>query len=72
MRLRPWIAARQTASTFPDPSRPARPESDLGLGAWGTHFYLEVPYLTMQHPAITLWEHRQALARLKAQGRSTY
>ena len=26
----------------------------------------------MQHPAITLWEHRQALARLKAQGRSTY
>ena len=26
----------------------------------------------MQHPAITLWEHRQALAQLKAQGRATY
>ena len=37
----------------------------------GTHFYVEVPYLAVEHPAITLWEHRQALARLKAQGRAT-
>jgi putative transposase len=38
----------------------------------GARFYVEVPYLTMPHPAITLWEHRQTRARLKAQGRSPY
>ena len=37
--LRPWIAARQTTPPFLIPSQPAGPESDLGLGAWGTFLY---------------------------------
>ena len=32
--------------------------------------YVEVPYRTMSHPAVTLWEHRAAIARLREQGRS--
>ncbi|WP_444823411.1 hypothetical protein, partial [Acinetobacter baumannii] len=27
----------------------------------GQH-YLEIPYRTLSHPAVTLWEQRQALA----------
>lgn len=34
----------------------------------GQH-YLEIPYRTPSHPAITLWEQRQALARLRQLGR---
>ena len=69
--LRPWIADRQTALPFLI-RRDPRDLSRIWVLEPGARFYVEVPYLTMQHPAITLWEHRQALARLKAQGRSTY
>jgi len=69
--LRPWIADRQTALPFLI-RRDPRDLSRIWVVEPGARFYVEVPYLTMQHPAITLWEHRQALARLKAQGRSTY
>jgi putative transposase len=31
--------------------------------------YLEIPYRSMENPAITLWEHRQAIKRLRDQGR---
>lgn len=34
----------------------------------GQH-YLEIPYRTLSHPAVTLWEQRQALARLRQLGR---
>ena len=34
----------------------------------GQH-YLEIPYRTLSHPAVTLWEQRQALAKLRQQGR---
>ncbi|MCW2131483.1 hypothetical protein B0G38_000633 [Arthrobacter sp. VKM Ac-2550] len=27
--------------------------------------YVEVPYRCLSHPAVTLWEHRQVLSRLK-------
>jgi putative transposase len=69
--LRPWSADRQTAPPFLIRRDPRALSRIWGLEP-GARFYVEVPYLTMQHPAITLWEHRQALARLKAQGRSTY
>jgi putative transposase len=69
--LRPWIAARATTPPFLI-RRDPRDLSRIWVLEPGAHFYIEVPYLTMQHPAITLWEHRQALARLKAQGRATY
>ena len=69
--LRPWIADRQTAQPFLI-RRDPRDLSRIWVLEPGVRFYVEVPYLTMQHPAITLWEHRQALAQLKAQGRATY
>jgi putative transposase len=69
--LRPWIAARQTTPPFLI-RRDPRDLSRIWVLEAGAHFYIEVPYLTMQHPAITLWEHRQAIARLKEQGRATY
>ncbi len=31
--------------------------------------YLEIPYRTLSHPAVTLWEQRQALAKLRQSGR---
>ncbi|MEQ1529672.1 MAG: Mu transposase C-terminal domain-containing protein [Methylococcales bacterium] len=31
--------------------------------------YLEIPYRSMENPAITLWEQRQAVKRLREQGR---
>lgn len=34
----------------------------------GQH-YLEIPYRTLSHPAVTLWEQRQVLAKLRQQGR---
>ena len=69
--LRPWIAARQTTPPFLI-RRDPRDLSRIWVLEPGAQFYIEVPYLTMQHPAITLWEHRQAMARLKEQGRATY
>lgn len=69
--LRSWIAARQTTPPFlirRDPHDLSR----IWVLEPGAHFYIEVPYHTLQHPAITLWEHRQAIARLKEQGRATY
>lgn len=69
--LRSWIAARQTTPPFLI-RRDPRDLSRIWVLEPGAQFYIEVPYLTMQHPAITLWEHRQAMARLKEQGRATY
>jgi putative transposase len=34
----------------------------------GQH-YLEIHYRTLSHPAVTLWEQRQALAKLRQLGR---
>ncbi|WQB74451.1 Mu transposase C-terminal domain-containing protein [Prescottella equi] len=31
--------------------------------------YLGVPYRTLSHPAVTRWEQRQAVARLRERGR---
>jgi putative transposase len=32
--------------------------------------YVEVPYRTLSHPAVTLWEHRRAVARLRERGQA--
>jgi putative transposase len=32
--------------------------------------YIEVPYRTVSHPPISLWEHQAAVARLREQGRA--
>lgn len=66
--LKPWIARRERLAKFVirrdprDISRVWVLEPDGGQ-------YLQVPYRTLSHPAVTLWEHRQAVARLRQQGR---
>ncbi|MHA7269662.1 Mu transposase C-terminal domain-containing protein [Arthrobacter sp. HLT1-20] len=65
--LKPWIARRDGKNKFiirRDPRDISRvwvlePEGEV---------YVEVPYSNVSHPAVTLWEHRQALARLRQQG----
>lgn len=32
--------------------------------------YLPVPYRTLSHPAVSVWEHRAAVDRLRAEGRA--
>lgn len=32
--------------------------------------YIEIPYRFISRPALTLWEHRQAMERLRAKVRS--
>ncbi|ORI13564.1 transposase [Rhodococcus sp. 1168] len=67
--LKPWIARREHLGRFiirrdpRDLSRIWVLEPD-GVG------YVEVPYRTMSHPAVTLWEHRAATTRLREQGQS--
>jgi putative transposase len=66
--IKPWIARRDRGHRFfirRDPRDLSRifvldPEKD---------HYVEVPYRSMSQPAITLWEHRQAVARVREQGR---
>eukprot|EP01012_Entosiphon_sulcatum_P017286 TRINITY_DN22078_c0_g2_i1.p1 TRINITY_DN22078_c0_g2~~TRINITY_DN22078_c0_g2_i1.p1 ORF type:complete len:560 (+),score=47.22 TRINITY_DN22078_c0_g2_i1:103-1782(+) len=66
--LKPWIARRDRLPPFlirRDPRDISRiwvlePEGQL---------YLEVPYRTLAHPAVTLWEQREALTRLRQRGR---
>jgi putative transposase len=66
--IKPWIAERDRRHRFiirRDPRDLSRifvlhPEED---------YYVEVPYRSMAQPAITLWEHRQAVKRLRQQGR---
>jgi putative transposase len=66
--IRPWVAERDRRHRFiirRDPRDLSRifvlhPEED---------HYVEIPYRSMSHPAITLWEHRRATERVREQGR---
>lgn len=66
--IRPWVGERDRQHRFiirRDPRDLSRifvlhPEED---------HYVEIPYRTMSHPAITLWEHRRAMERVREQGR---
>ena len=66
--LKPWIARRDRFSTFLIRRDPRDISRVWVLEPEGQH-YLEVPYRTLEHPAVTLWEQRQALARLRQLGR---
>lgn len=67
--LRPWISRRDELGKFlirRDPRDISRiwvlePDGDA---------YLEVPYRTLSNPAVSVWEHRQALARLRERGQA--
>ena len=69
--LKPWIARREKLGQFVirrdprDLSRVWVLDPDSGGG------YVEVPYRTMSHPAVTSWEHRAAVVRLREHGRAT-
>ncbi|WP_319586493.1 Mu transposase C-terminal domain-containing protein [uncultured Desulfobulbus sp.] len=66
--LKPWIARRLRLPVFLI-RRDPRDISRIWVLEPEGHHYLEVPYRTLSHPAITLWEQRQALAKLRQLGR---
>jgi putative transposase len=66
--LKPWIARRDRSPAFLIRRDPRDISRIWVLEPEGQH-YLEIPYRTLSHPAVTLWEQRQALARLRQLGR---
>lgn len=67
--LRPWIARRRELGKFVIRRDPRDISRIWVLDPEGKD-YVEVPYRTLSHPAVTLWEHRHALATLRQQGQS--
>jgi putative transposase len=67
--LKPWIARRDRLDRFVI-RRDPRDISRVWVLDPDGQFYLEVPYRTLSHPPISLWEHKAALARLRAEGRA--
>ena len=65
--LKPWIARRDRSSPFLI-RRDPRDISRVWVLEPDGQCYLEIPYRTPSHPGITLWEQRQALARLRRRG----
>lgn len=66
--LKPWIARRHVQATF-ILRRDPRDISRIWVLDPEGEFYLEIPYRMLAHPAITLWEQRQAMNRLRQLGR---
>lgn len=66
--LKPWIAQRERWPAFVIRRDPRDISRIWVLEPEGEH-YLEIPYRTLSHPAVTLWEQRRALARLREMGR---
>lgn len=61
--LKPWIARRDALPSFLIRRDPRDISRIWVLEPEGQH-YLEIPYRTLSHPAVTLWEQRQAMAKL--------
>ena len=66
--LKPWIARRDRLGKFVI-RRDPRDISRIWVLEPDGEQYVEVPYRTLSRPPVTLWEHRQAVARLREQGR---
>ena len=66
--LKPWIARRERLPAFLIRRDPRDISRIWVLEPEGQH-YLEIHYRTLSHPAVTLWEQRQALAKLRKLGR---
>lgn len=66
--LKPWIARRHLQAAF-ILRRDLRDISRIWVLEPEGHYYLEIPYRTLAHPAITLWEQRQAMTQLRQLGR---
>lgn len=65
--LKPWISRRERLDRFII-RRDPRDISRVWVLEPDGHQYVEIPYRSMSNPSISLWEHRQALARLRARG----
>ena len=66
--LRPWISRRDQLGRFVI-RRDPRDISRVWVLEPDGNTYLEVPYRTLSYPPVSVWEHRQALDRLRQQGR---
>ena len=66
--LKPWIARRERLPAFLI-RRDPRDISRIWVLEPEGQQYLEIHYRTLSHPAVTLWEQRQALAKLRQLGR---
>lgn len=67
--LKPWIARRQNLDRFVIRRDPRDLSRIWVLDPDGAS-YLEVGYRTLSHPPVSVWEHRAALERLRAEGRA--
>ncbi|GAB2721888.1 Mu transposase C-terminal domain-containing protein [Arthrobacter bambusae] len=65
--LKPWIARRDRLGRFII-RRDPRDISRVWVLEPEGHHYVEIPYRSISNPSISLWEHRQALTRLRAGG----
>jgi putative transposase len=67
--LKPWIARRDRLDRFLI-RRDPRDISRVWVLDPDGRFYLEVPYRTLAHPPISVWEHKATVDRLRAEGRA--
>lgn len=65
--LKPWIGRRGSLGPFIIRRDPRDISRVWVLEPDGRH-YVEVPYRSVSNPAVSVWEHRQALARLRERG----
>nr|QJS06005.1 transposase [Cryobacterium sp.]QJS06285.1 transposase [Cryobacterium sp.] len=65
--LKPWISRRDTLDPFLI-RRDPRDISRIWVLEPDGLLYMEVPYRTMENPAVSLWEQKHALARLHDRG----
>ena len=66
--IKPWIAQRDRGHRFVI-RRDPRDLSRIFVLHPDEDHYVELPYRSMSQPAITLWEHRRAVERVREQGR---
>lgn len=67
--LKPWIARRDRLDRFVI-RRDPRDISRIWVLDPEGETYLSVPYRTLSRPAMSVWEHRAALERLRREGRA--
>lgn len=67
--MHPWIAERDRLGLFLIRRDPRDLSRIFALDPVG-QFYVDIPCARLGRPSITLFEHRQAVARLRADGRS--
>ena len=67
--LKPLIASRDRAPSKFVIRRDPRDLSRVWVLDPDSKLYFEIPYRSLSRPAVTLWEHRQAIENLRKQGR---